>query len=396
MPIMRSACLATSTLFSILLLTPLPAAWGKSWCARPLIVHEWGVQVFAANGAASGPQVRAALPPYFHAQAGPATNTARVCDLPPDSGDRDLPVMHFYAPAGDDRIPLGLAVGFAQGAATRWYPQVDALRQEQAANSASAQQFRLGLVKARSELKPFGVRPRLPDDPTRQLQWNSLTLTRNPLHPSLPTDVDWVQKARALKETLWVNGASESERFVFFEAKTRERVALKLARGDRYTSTFRHYILSNTGAFPVHDVFVLHREGSTLFVFAAPSIPAGASAGFALEEHRVADQNASTRVALRNRLVAAGSSADATCVMGRDPAKPVETASSHTLFADEAEALLRVWGAALFDQPGTTIVYREDRAYLDQAMPLSLFTDMFHWVELHRAGLALWQGVVLP
>lgn len=392
---MRNACLATATLFAVLLLTPLSVAWGKSWCARPLIVHEWGVQVFTASGAASGAQARATLPPYFHAQAGPATSAARVCDLPPDSGERDLPVMHFYAREGDDRIPLGLAVGFTQGAATRFYPQVDAFRQEQAANSASAQQIRLGLVKARSELKPFGVRPRLPDDPTRQLQWNSLTLTRAPLHPALPTDVDWVQNARALKETLWVNGATESERFVFFEAKTRERVALKLLRGDRYTNKFRHYVLSNPSPFPVHDVFVLHREGNTLFVFEAPAIPAGASAGFALEEHRVADQNASTRIALRNRLVAAASE-DPTCVMGRDPAKPVESASGHTLFADEADALLRVWGAALFDQPGTTIVYREDRAYLDQVMPLSLFTDMFHWVELHRAGLALWQGVVLP
>lgn len=392
---MRNACLATSTLFAGLLLTPLSVAWGKSWCARPLIVHEWGVQVFTANGAASGAQVRTTLPPYFHAQAGVAASAARVSDLPPDSGMRDLPVLHFYAPAGDDRIPLGLAVGFAQGAATRWYPQVDARRQEEAANSPSALQIRLGLVKARSELKPFGVRPRLPDDPTRQLQWNSLTLTRTPLHPAPPTDVDWVGQARALKETLWVNGASESERFVFFEAKTRELVALKLLRGDRYTNKFRHYILSNTSAFPVHDVFVIHREGNTLFVFEAPSIPAAASAGFALEEHRVADPNVGARIALRKRLVAARSE-DSLCVMGRDPAKPVESASGHTLFADEAEELLRVWGAALFDQPGTTIVYREDRAYLDQAMPLSLFTDMFHWVELHRAGLALWQGVVLP
>jgi hypothetical protein len=394
---MRNAGLATPTLLAALLLTPLSVAWGKSWCARPLIVHEWGVQVFDANGAASGSRARVTLPSHFHAQAGAATSAARVSDLPPDSGERDLPIMHFYAREGDDRIPIGLAVGFAEGAATRWYPQVDAFRQEQAANSPAALQIRLGLVKARSELKPFGVRPRLPDDPTRQLQWNSLTLTRTPLHPSPSTDVDWVGQARALKETLWVNGATESERFVFFEAKTRERVALKLLRGNRYTDTFRHYILRNTSAFPVHDVFVVHREGNALFVFQAPSIPAGASAGFALEEHRVAvaDQGARTRVALRNQLVAVRNEGS-TCVMGRDPARPVESSSDHTLFADEAEALLRVWGTALFDQPGTTIAYREDRAYLDQAMPLSLFTDMFHWVELHRAGLALWQGIVLP
>src|SRR5262245_16286203 len=112
MPRMRNVCLAMPTLFAALLLTPLSVAWGKSWCARPVIVHEWGVQIFDANGAASGSRVRAPLPPYFHAQAGAATSAARVSDLPPDRGDRDLPIMHFYAREGDDRIPLGLAVGF--------------------------------------------------------------------------------------------------------------------------------------------------------------------------------------------------------------------------------------------------------------------------------------------
>ncbi len=377
---------------------PLSVASAKSWCARPLIVHEWGVQLFDARGAAQGPRGGVALPPFFHAKPGATTPTAaRVSELPPDGGDRDLPILHFWARDSDDRIPLAIGVGFAAGAATRWYPQVDAFRPELAANSPAAQAIRAGLVTARGALTASGARPRLPDDPTRQLEWRSLLLSRRPERAPLPTDVAWVRQARALSSALWVNGVSETERFVFFEGKTREQVALRLARGDRYAPTFRHYVLTNPSRVAVHDVFVVHREGDALFVFSAPSIPAGASAGFALEEHRVgaAQQEARTTGALRRQLVGVGRQ-ESGCVMGRDPAIPLEAASGHALFADEADTLLAVWAPAIFSQPGTTIVYREDPAYLDRAMPLSLFTDMWHWIELHRAGLALWRGVVLP
>lgn len=375
-------------------------AWAKSWCARPLIVHEWGVQVFDPRGVADGPRGSAVLPPFFHAQASPgavASGAPRVADLPPDGGERDLPVLHFTAREHDDRIPVGIGVGFSAGVATRWYPQVDTLRPEIGANSPAALAIRAGLVTARGELKAFGARPRLPDDPTRQLEWRSLVLSRTPLRPPVATDVPWVQKARALHGALWVNAAIESERFVFFEGKTRERVALRLDRGKTYTDKTRHYVLTNTGNFAVHDVFVVHREGDALFVFNAPAIPAGASAGFVLEEHRVpaAQRETQTVAALRRQLVGVRSE-DTTCVMGRDPAIPIEAASGHSLFAEEAELLLGVWSPAMFAQTGTTIVYREDPGYLDRVMPLSLFTDMWHWVELHRTGLALWRGVVLP
>ena len=82
--------------------------------------------------------------------------------------------------------------------------------------------------------------------------------------------------------------------------------------------------------------------------------------------------------------------------MGRDPALPVEAAAGHRLYPGEVDTLLGAWGARLFDQPGTTVVYREDAAALDAAMPLAIYADMFHFVVLHRAGLALWEHVTLP
>lgn len=382
-----------------LLASLLSTSEAKSWCAHPLTVHEWGVQIFDAGGAVQGRgSAVASLPPFFFSRPNPqASAAARVSDLPPDGGQRDLPILHFTAPKTDDRVPLGLGIGFAAGAATRWYPQVDTFRPELAANSPEAQALRRGLLLGRRQLKPFGDRPRLPDDPTRQLEYRSLLLTRDPLRAPQATDIHWVQQARALTDALWVNAAQETERFVFFEGKTRERVALSLARGTSYTDKHRHFVLTNTSAFPVHDVFVIHREGDALFVFNAPAIPAGATAGFVLEEHRVVDAQRSARTiaALRRQLVASPSE-DHSCVMGRDPAIPVESAGGYSLFADEADTLLGVWASAFFDQRGTTILYREDPGYLDRMMPLALFTDMFHYVELHRAGLALWQGVVLP
>jgi hypothetical protein len=79
------------------------------------------------------------------------------------------------------------------------------------------------------------------------------------------------------------------------------------------------------------------------------------------------------------------------CVMMRDPAIPTTTAEGHRLYAHEVDAILDVWAGTFFGSPGTTIVYREDPAYLDRAMPLSIYTDMYNHVKLRRLGLAVWR-----
>jgi len=82
--------------------------------------------------------------------------------------------------------------------------------------------------------------------------------------------------------------------------------------------------------------------------------------------------------------------------MGRDPAVPFEQAQGHRLYAAEVDAIVALWGTRFFDQPGTTLVYREDVTYLDAVMPVSVCTDMQHFVELRRARLAVWSSVALP
>ena len=150
---------------------------------------------------------------------------------------------------------------------------------------------------------------------------------------------------------------------------------------------------------------MVQRDGAHTYVFFAPKIPAAARAGFVLEDHAVDGRaRAATWDHLRTLLVDPAASAAPkdyrwdldTCVMQRDPAIPVEAAEGHRLYAAEVDTLLGLWGKRFFERPGTTVVYREDIATLDEAMPLSVYTDMFHFVRLRRAGLALWEAPPLP
>lgn len=399
---MRSAlCASMAGVAAALCVGHASASRAESWCATPVIAHEWGVQLFSGDGAPR-PPATATLPPWFHRQ-GPAetSRVARVADLPPDSGIRLLPLLHFYAPGGyHDTIPLGLGVGFAHGAASAWFPQVDVQRSADTANSAAARAIHAALVEARAHLKATFPRPTLPDDPTEQLQWGQLTLTTKPsraLGIATAASERWIAEARQLRDALWVARGDESDRFVFYEGVTSEHAAVRIRRGPRWSLTSREYVIENPTAHAVHDVFVIHRvvEGARLVAF-APTIPAGGAATVTLAASSVG----ALREALRARWVEPGATGardgKGGCAMMRDPAIPVQISSGHRLYAGEIDLLLTTWAEALFESTGTTIVYREDAAYLDHAMPLSLFTDMYHYVELRRLGVAIWQRAPLP
>ncbi len=386
------------------------------WCASPLWTHEWGVVVFGRGTAArtAGPQ----LPAHFHGPQGhgassPAAGPA-VRDLPVDGGERALPVLSFYTAGTGQDVPVGLEVGFRHGEASRWFPEVDARRTLAEVTSPSALAERARLLAARQS-RPRGAITPLGRDPARQLAWDHLDLDASPRFAVPPASQPWVQALRDDPRALWVSrtaaGATgttgESERFVFYEGQTREQPAITIERGPTYAAGRRHLVLRNTSPHAVHDVFLVHREAGHVYVLSAPTIPARASAGFVLEDHSVqATQLASaTREALRSAIVDPRESAAPTgyswggpngCVMQRDPAIPVESTIDHRLYAREADVILDAWGARFFDAPGTTIVYREDVAQLDEVMPIAVYTDMTHFVVLRRLGLALVEGVTLP
>lgn len=359
------ALLAAATLTS-------QAVHAKSWCALPLFVHEWGVQVFDGTGIGV-PSV--ALPAYFHRPGNTTALPAQVPvrQLPADGGERDLPVMHFYSPRGDSaQIPIGIEVGFAAGRASAWFPDVD-------------------------ELGP---------NPERQLVWNRLDLGPRATFPVAAPDSEWVKAARALGG-LWVNSARESERFVFYEGRTSEQVPLILRRAAGWKPERRAYELVNRGTFELADVLFVHRDGKTTYVFSVPKLLAGATATFTLEDQRVSDVRAATWDALRASLLDAttpeplGADGDRSrCVMQRNPADAFRQSSGHRLYRGEVDLILSVWGERFFGADpaasSTRVVYRESSQYLDQMMPLALYTDMYNFVELRRASLGLWSGVVLP
>lgn len=400
-PWLRGLALASFATFAtatFVTLAPSRAA-AESWCASPLHAHEWGVQAFSADGAPLAP----VLSNHFHRRPStdPPSRTPPVRSLPPDTGERALPLLHFYSGGTltSGPIPVAVEVGFTEGDALAWYPQVDERRPAAIANGAAARLAREALLGRRAALQPHAsVRAGLDGDPTAQLVWNALSLSPEPRHRPARADAAWVDRFRDFG-ALWVNGPRESERFVFYEALTRERVALELTRGERYRPDHRHFVLRNRSAHAVHDVFFTHREGGRVFVFFAPSIPAGRSAGFVLEAHAATDLDAATRTRLRERLVDPDALTPPTsmqwsrddCVMMRDPAIPTTTAEGHRLYAHEVDAILEVWASTFFGSPGTTIVYREDAAYLDRVMPLSIYTDMYNYVKLRRLGLAIWR-----
>lgn len=373
-------------------------AQAESWCAGELIAHEWGVQVFRADSAA--PE-SVAMPSWLHTE-GPAEPVAvaePVRGLPPDTGVRTLPVVQLYAPTGwGPPVPFAMEVGFSQGEAALWFPQVDRRTPAAQANSPRAARDREALLRKRADRDAFtGQGADLGSDPTRQLGWDALTLTDKAPASVLPAEVPWVDALRAVPEALWVERGQERERFIFYEAETTEAPALVIERGGSWQPDRPHYVLHNRADWDVHDVLIV----SDGVAWSAPRIPAGASAGFILGVPFDVEQ---TEDWLRARWIDEVQPTPPTrmnwsredCVMMRDPAVPVEQAAGHRLYAAEVDVLLSVWAERLLAAEGTHILYREDTEALDALMPASLYTDMYHDIDWRRLGVVLVEGAALP
>ncbi|MFH1468674.1 MAG: hypothetical protein ABIO70_30065 [Pseudomonadota bacterium] len=381
------------------MITMLPAAvlltggvQAKSWCAAPLTVHEWGVQVFSR----ATPQPGVPLPSWFHRAPGGAGEVpAPVRTLPVDGGERELPVIQLWAPEvyGQD-IPFALEVGFHAGEVSAWYPQADRTQGWAAAHAALVQAAHLELLTARAQRQPYVQGPALPADPAAQLAWDALRLRQAASGEPLPSEQPWVAALRALP-ALWVERGGERERFLFYEAATRELPAVALA----WAASRDTLVLTNTSAWPVHDLLVLRRAEGRVTAARLAVLAPGGDARLHLESMN--DPIATLRPWLLERLVDAAEPAPVQgwsmdwddCVVGRDPALPVTSSSGHGLYTAEAEVLLDTWQDRLFGQEGTVLLYRDDPAALDTAVPLSAYTDMHHYLVLHRAGLVLVEGL---
>ncbi len=347
-------------LLAIALLVTAPAD-AKSWCAAPLVVHEWGVQVFHGPDAEPQPS---SLPGWFHrhpAGTAPADSAVPVRSLPADGGEREIPVLQFYSPKlWGVAVPVALELGFTQGRPSVWYPQADRV-----------------------------YPPRVSGDAGVQLAWDALSLEADARGEPRSTEAEWVRDLRAVDGALWVSRGGETERFLFYEAETREQPAVRIEQGRAF----------NDGPWPVHDLAVVRRDGEAVSVARLDTLPAGGDARLVFED--VGDAGATLRPWLAQRLLAAETAVDLQewsmdmddCVMMRDPAVPVSSSSGHGLYRAEIDVLLDLWQDRLFGQQGTVLVYRDDPAALDAMVPMAVYTDMHHFVQLSRTGLVLWEGI---
>jgi hypothetical protein len=393
-------------------------ARGMSWDAVPLVVHEWGVESFDWSGNAPA---AAQLPSFIYTDKRPGTQIPvfgkRTKDLPADSGVRDKPVLYFYVtsafnpdPFKKATIPVGVEVRFANGSASAWWPQASIYRTP--AQVAAAKPFDLlawkTSVRARPLTRPY-VQPLVPDDERFDLAWHQLTL--DPF--AAPTlcgaelrDDHWIKQARK-PASAFVSNGKEFEKFLFYEGRTREMPSIRIGndREHDWGPAARNHAIVNSGDRPIYDVFAVYRGPAGLWVGyisalepAIPKDPATneiptqsclplpdfSGSGWGMRPQEFA---AKTTPRLLEALTSGSSiAAGSRC---RNPADPQPATADHALYPDEAAALENIWHDGLFGSDGLTVIYRESPAALDAAMPLHIYTDMYHYVKLSRCGLVV-------
>lgn len=333
----------------------MPEAAAESWCAAPLVAHEWGVVRLRGDGAPPPPGLP--VPEWMGRSSVARPAGPKVRELPADGGERDLPVITLYTTdSWSFPVPFAAEVRFRTGSPTAWWPPVDGWTAD-------------------------------------GLQWDALALAPAGT-PSRPASAPWVDALRAVPGALWVQRGSEQERFLFYEGTTRQGSAVVLRRGPEHGPGRPHYVLENVSDDDVFDVVVV-ADGRA---WSAPAIPARKSAGFLLDDPL--DRGALLR---RLRGAWAGGSPPVHgwgdgCVMMRDPAVPVTEATDHHLYPADVDALLAAWdGQLLVPEAGAAqILYREAPAAVDREVPVALYTDMYHWIDWHRLSVVLVDGVKLP
>jgi len=260
-----------------------------------------------------------------------------------------------------------------------------------------------------------------PEDKRMQLAWEKLTLHENvPEGQTLPgeglPDDHWVKVAREV-DAAYVSNGKESERYVFYEGATREKPAIAVMPLKPATFPFRQdpkdpkeLAIVNVGEHPIYDVTAVYRDSKKGILWTASigTLPVGGK-----KQYSEVDQTMALRVPdfskpgegdnvkleavafekrMRDQLIenlTAGHHFDGGGVTMRDPADPQGPTTMHQLYKKEAVSLEKIWHQDFYQAEGLTVIYRESPAYLDEAMPLNIFTSMYSYVKLSRCGLVL-------
>lgn len=264
--------------------------------------------------------------------------------------------------------------------------------------------------------------PDYPEDGRMQLIWDKLTLHNAvPEGQSLPgenlADDHWVKVAREV-DAAYVSNGGEAERYLFYEGKTREQPAIAILpsrSGMKWLNWLapsgddREVAVVNVSEYAIYDVVAVYRDRDkgirwTSYMPMLPALPRDQPKVDQVTALRVPDfdqPTADDEIKLnpesfdrrtRGRLIenlTAGYHYDYGDVTMRDPADPQPPTKMHQLFKKEAVALEKIWHDDFFESEGLTVLYRESPAYLDEAMPLNIYTSMYWYVKLSRCGLVL-------
>ncbi len=452
-----------SIVLLILLIASGGALFGAMWDPLPMTVHEWGVNTFDWE---VDDRLVQELPDFLYTDQEPGKLIAKpatpVRNLPADSGVRTKPILYLYTPGKyqlEKPPQVGVEMRFAFGHANAWWPQVNQYRSAAMTRSADAPDWSDWRARALLMYKEVmtgdgrnadalarwdarlaaynkldqraqiawlanGLRghdaPDFPVDERMQLVWDKLTLHDTvPEGQALPgkdlPEDHWVNIARQV-DAAYVSNGSETERYVFYEGKTREQPAIAILPASpganwwsRDPAGDREVAVVNVSRYPIYDVMAVYRDrdkdilwtGSIPMLPALPRQQSQVDQVMALRVPNFDQPGADDEIKLdpatfahrtRERLIenlTAGYHYDYGNVTMRDPADPQPPTRMHQLFNKEAVALERIWHDDFFASEGLTVLYRESPAYLDEAMPLNIYTSMYWYVKLSRCGLVL-------
>lgn len=344
-------------------------------------------------------------------------------------------------------FPVSVEVRFRDGYANAWWPQVNRYRTKSETDKASAPdpeswnrertekrkaklkaslppgEFEKGWAKLEKRrfvanefgsISEFGGMPAFPDDERFQLVWEGLEISPKAdpvLRGDTLADSHWVRRAREV-DADYVSNGSEMEKFLFYEGRTMEPPAIAIVPNDRDSSLDPDFVVHNITEHPIHDVFILYRNPAAgeywvgYFPKVQPwrkriqdppgeqSMPHVMSPGIPNFRKLVPDSFVSeaefrrkTQTALAGILTMSAPEATGVYADRRNPALYQPPTEEHRLFPREVAAILAIWDKEFFGNDGLTILYRESTQYLDEAVPLRIYTDMHHCVNLSRCGL---------
>jgi len=360
---------------------------------------------------------------------------------------------------GPSQAKVGIEMRFAYGYANAWWPQVNRYRTEEISQQGEASDWKSwktgalenwkkrilqnnkdgkaaerwekelaeyrklnseDQIKRLAQLRPWGKLPRFPEDGRMQLVWEEITL-----HPKIPTgqvlpgeglgEHHWVKIARDV-DAAYVSNSKETERYLFYEGKTSEEPAIALLPangGSRHINYGRtqgdkreEISLVNVGEHTLYDVMAIYRDVEKGILWTA-HLPVMQPRTVAL---RIPDFNApreddnlkllpedfqrrTSERLIENLTV--GTPVVASNITMRDPADRQGATQRHQLFRKEALGLKKIWHDDFFEADGFTLIYRESPEYLDEAMPLNIFTSMYWHIRLSRCGLVLNRNIPL-